>query len=67
VPVEIASSAANSGFDAIDFIGDHIRFSARRDAAPEKVNAIIKPNRANIAPSTVLIHSARLPILSSGA
>src|SRR5258706_6547999 len=30
-----------------------IRFSLNRDAAPEKVNATIKPNRAKTAPSTV--------------
>jgi hypothetical protein len=39
------------GFDGIDFL--NIRFSLNRDAAPEKVNATIKPNRAKTAPSTV--------------
>src|SRR5436190_8166425 len=31
----------------------NIRFSLNRDAAPEKVNATIRPNRAKTAPSTV--------------
>jgi hypothetical protein len=39
--MQLASSATN------------IRFSLNRVAAPEKVNATIKPNKAKTAPSTV--------------
>jgi len=36
------------GFDAIDFLGDQHPFLVKPDAAPEKVNATIRPNMASV-------------------